>query len=61
MSNERTGDRKYGWAPVGSACQVAHPFKRLERWILLPALTVDGYLDYIVFKDLLALQYSKPL
>jgi len=35
--NERTGDRKYGWAPIGSGCRVARPLKRSERWSILPA------------------------
>jgi transposase len=49
-SNERTGDRKYGWAPIGSGCGVARPLKRSERWSVLPALTVDGYLSYLILQ-----------
>jgi transposase len=47
-SNERTGDRKYGWSPIGIECGVARPIKRSEKWSILPALTVDGYLSYSI-------------
>jgi hypothetical protein len=30
-ANERTGDRKYGWSPVGTIYRVARPLKRSER------------------------------
>ena len=48
--NERTGDRKFGWAPIGRGCEVSHPTKRSERWSVLPALSVDGYLSYIIYQ-----------
>jgi len=48
--NERTGDRKYGWAPIGSACEVSRPLKRLERWSVLPALAIDGYISYLIIQ-----------
>lgn len=48
--NERTGDRKYGWGPVNEPVELIYSFKRLERWSLLPAMTVDGYLSYCVFQ-----------
>jgi hypothetical protein len=47
-ANERTGDRKYGWSPTGTVCGVSRLLKRSERWSLLPALTVDGYLNYLI-------------
>jgi len=47
-ANERTGDRKYGWSPIGADCGVARSYKRLERWSVLLALTVDGYLSYLI-------------
>jgi len=46
-SNERTGDRKYGWSPIGLICEQSRPLKRSERWSVLPALTHDGYLNWI--------------
>ena len=36
-ANERTGDRKYGWSPIGTTCAVARPVKRS-----------DGYLSYLI-------------
>ena len=48
-SNERTGDRKYGWSLIGTDYRVSRPLKRSERWSLLPALTVDGYLNYLIY------------
>jgi len=47
-ANERTGDRRYGWSPIGLTCAQSRPIKRSERWSILPALTIDGYLDYII-------------
>jgi len=49
-ANERTGDRKYGWSPIGVICAQSKPIKRSERWSVLPALSINGYLDYIVFQ-----------
>lgn len=49
-ANERTGDRKYGWAPIGTPCEVARRLKRSEKWSVLPALTIDGYLSHLVIQ-----------
>lgn len=48
--NERTGDRKYGWGPIGSSVELSYSMKRSERWSLLPAMTVDGYLIHHIFQ-----------
>jgi hypothetical protein len=48
--NERTGDRKYGWGPIGCSVELEYSMKRSERWSLLPAMTVDGYLAHRVFQ-----------
>ncbi|KAG9185041.1 hypothetical protein G6011_02988 [Alternaria panax] len=48
--NERTGDRKYGWSPVGRSVELEYSMKRSERWSLLPAMTVDGYLAHCIFQ-----------
>jgi hypothetical protein len=48
--NERTSDRKYGWSPIGVICAQSRPVKRSKRWSVLLALTIDVYLDYIVFQ-----------
>ena len=45
-ANERTGHRKYGWAPVGIR---PHEYQLLERskcWSILPAYTVDGFMTW---------------
>nr|POE79774.1 hypothetical protein CFP56_07840 [Quercus suber] len=43
-ANKRTGWRKRGYSPVGLSCTDLRSTKRSERWSVLPALTVDGYL-----------------
>jgi hypothetical protein len=45
-ANERTSDRKYGWAPVGVTPFEYRSFQRSERWSLLPAYTVDGFITW---------------
>jgi hypothetical protein len=42
-ANDRTGDRKYGWVPVGATPHVSRPLQRSERWSLLPAYTIDDF------------------
>ena len=42
-ANERTMDRKYGWAPIGSIAHVSEPFKRTMKWSILPLYTVNGF------------------
>lgn len=48
-ANERTRDRKFGWSLRGVPCRVRLPGRRTERWSILPALTVDGWLDWELF------------
>jgi transposase len=48
--NERTGDRKFGWSPVGVECKVSRPLKRSERWSILPALCNKGYMDWMIYQ-----------
>ena len=43
-ANERTGYRKRGWSPRSVDCSVLRELKRSERWSILPAVTVNGYL-----------------
>lgn len=43
-SNEKTGFRKRGWAPVGVECIQLRTLRRSERYSILPALTINGYL-----------------
>jgi hypothetical protein len=49
-ANERTPDRKYGWAPIGSTPVEDVPTVRSKRWSILPAYTLDGYLSYELFQ-----------
>lgn len=46
--NERTGDRKYGWSRVNTPVELEYSMRRSERWSLLPAMTVNGYLSYTI-------------
>ena len=48
--NERTGDRKYGWSPIGSPMELVYSMKRSERWKILPAITVGGYLAFTMIQ-----------
>ncbi|OQV11280.1 hypothetical protein CLAIMM_15140 [Cladophialophora immunda] len=48
-ANERTGDRKYSWSPRGVPCRVRASNRRSTRWSILPALTIDGWLDYEIY------------
>ena len=46
-ANERTKDRKHGWAPIGVRPTEHRPHKRSERWSILPAYTSrGGYIAY---------------
>jgi DDE superfamily endonuclease len=47
-ANERTLDRKYGWAPINTAPLEIRPARRTERYSMLPAYTVDGYIAWQV-------------
>jgi transposase len=48
--NERTGDRKYGWSPGNTLVELSYSFKRSERWSLLPVMTINSYMSYIIFQ-----------
>ena len=48
--NERTGDRKYGWSAINTPVELVYSMKRSERWSLLPAMTVDGYLAFTMYQ-----------
>ena len=48
-ANERTKDRKHGWAPVRPTEH--RPHKRSERWSILPAYTSrGGYIAFEIFR-----------
>ena len=43
-ANERTSDRKFGWASKEVRPYEYRSIKRSERWSLLSAYTVDGFI-----------------
>ena len=45
-ANERIKDRKWGWLLKGLPCRVRMSSKRLTRWSILPAIGINGYIDY---------------
>ncbi|KAJ8108217.1 hypothetical protein OPT61_g8328 [Boeremia exigua] len=48
--NKQTGDCKYSWLPVSTPVEVVYSMKRSERWSILPAMTVEGYLTFVMFQ-----------
>ena len=49
-SNERTGDRRNGWAPKGCLVMVKQLLKRTPKWSILLAYTIDGYISTVLFQ-----------
>jgi len=49
-ANERTMDRKYGWAYIGVTPHVYQSIKRSERWSLLPCYTIDGFFNWEIIQ-----------
>jgi len=47
-SNERIGDRKWGWAPLGVPPEVKRWLGKGERYSILPAYVLDGWLEPLV-------------
>jgi len=45
-ANERTSDRKTGWAHIGITPFENKPFKCSERFSVLPAYTIDGFITW---------------
>ena len=56
-ANERTMDRKYGWAPIGVTPHKYKSIKRSERWSILPVYTIDGFYVW----DIIQGSYTKEL
>jgi len=44
-ANERSAERKWGWSPRGLPAIVSRTLHRSQCWSILPALTVEGYLE----------------
>lgn len=49
-ANERSAHRKYGWAPIGKRPYIYTSIKRSERWSILPAYTMDGFLVWDIMQ-----------
>jgi len=49
--DERTVFRKYGRWLLGERAELSEPFRRGERWSILPALSINGYLAHRVVPD----------
>ena len=44
-ADDRTIYRHYGRSVIGTAADVSQPFRRGDRWSIVAALTVDGYIN----------------
>src|SRR5271168_98605 len=49
-SDERTGDRTHGYAKRGVPARIARWLRSRTRISVLPAYTVEGYIDFITFE-----------
>ena len=49
-ANERVGDRRRVWAPKGQKRVNTLPFSKGEKYSILPALTIDGFLCYEILQ-----------
>ena len=49
-ADEKTAQRRWGWAPEGQPAEVTSVLKRSARWSVLPAYTVDGYIAHMVIQ-----------
>ena len=48
--NKHTGDRKYGWAPIGEIAMMSEPLKYTEKFSVLPLYTENGYIAWDILK-----------
>jgi len=51
ICNERTGDRKYGWAPIGIEAKTKCLYKRTKRYFILPAYTIQSYTEILIHQN----------
>jgi hypothetical protein len=49
-SNEQTADRKWGYAPIGLPAMAKRWLKKSERWSVLPAYTINGYIEAVTYQ-----------
>jgi hypothetical protein len=50
VANEHICNRKYGWASRGVTPHEYRLFKHSERWSILPAYTVDGFITWEIIQ-----------
>ncbi|RDL42209.1 uncharacterized protein BP5553_02188 [Venustampulla echinocandica] len=48
--NERTASRRREWAPYGAPANIKRLLTRSDRWSILPAYTIDGYMEQIIYQ-----------
>ena len=48
--DQGTLDRRLRWSLKGTPCSVRQSGKRSGRWSILPAIGINGYLDYDIFQ-----------
>jgi transposase len=49
--NERTGHRKFGWSLKGTPCYTTQSQKRSERYSILPAISINGFLPCTLIRQ----------
>jgi hypothetical protein len=49
-ANERTCDRKYGWAPISTPAKLIAPFKRSEKYSILPLYGMNGFITWRIIQ-----------
>ena len=49
-TNEHASNRKFGWTPRGITPHEYRQFKRSERWSILLAYAVDGFITWEVLQ-----------
>src|SRR5436309_10838865 len=49
-ANERTADRKYGWAMKGARAFAENSVKKSKKWSILPAYTLNGFIAWNVIQ-----------
>lgn len=50
VCNEHTADGRYARAPIGAKAICSTPAIRSERYLILPAYTIDGYLAWQAYQ-----------
>lgn len=56
-ANERSAERKRGWAPLNVPCEALYRFDRTPRWSILPAIDANRYFAW----EIISGGYTKEL